>query len=124
MSVKAEELVKRTLNVASMGVLYSIVENGGLATQMSSTEKYDLILMDFRMPVMVGYTATRQIRHANQGINKQTPIIALSAEVGEGFQKRCLQAGMNDVLSKPVAYNELFAMLQKWTQQSATHQQA
>ena len=107
-----------------MGVSYSIADNGALATEMSSNEKYDLILMDCQMPVMDGYTATRQIRQPKRGINTQTPIVALSAEVGEDFQKRCLQAGMNDVLSKPVGYNELFSMLRKWTQQIATHQQA
>lgn len=99
-----------------MGVHYSIADNGAIATQMSVAQQYDLILMDCQMPVMDGYTATQQIRQSVHSNNRQTPIIALSAEVGEEFQKRCRQAGMNGVLSKPVVFNDLFNMLQRCTQ--------
>jgi signal transduction histidine kinase len=107
-----------------MGVQYAIAENGAIAAQMAVASHFDLILMDCQMPVMDGYTATQQIRQFTQGSNNATPIIALSAEAGEGFAGRCRAAGMNDVLNKPVEYNDLYNMLLKWKPQPINRQQA
>ncbi len=75
----------------------------------------DLILMDLQMPVMDGYAATRAIRQWEQTLSGvHTPIIALTADAFEEDRQRCLAAGMNDFLTKPIALPALVAALEKW----------
>jgi signal transduction histidine kinase/DNA-binding response OmpR family regulator len=73
---------------------------------------FDIILMDVQMPVMDGYTATRDIRQFND--LKNLPIIAMTANVMSGDRKKCLDAGMNDHIAKPINPQALYKVLIKW----------
>jgi CheY-like chemotaxis protein len=72
--------------------------------------------MDCHMPVMSGYEATRAIRAHEQGTGQHIPIVALTAAAMEGDRAMCLDAGMDDYLSKPIRQKELKAVLDRWTQ--------
>ncbi|NQZ60263.1 MAG: response regulator, partial [Lentisphaeraceae bacterium] len=76
----------------------------------------DLILLDMKMPVMDGYTTTKMIRQLelDQGEGKNTPVVALSANVAEDAAKVCYAAGMDDYLSKPIIFADLIRVLEKW----------
>jgi CheY-like chemotaxis protein/nitrogen-specific signal transduction histidine kinase len=86
--------------------------NGAEAVQMVATTSYDLILMDMQMPVMDGIEATRAIR--NLSSYSETPIIAMTANAFSEDRERCLNAGMNDFLTKPVVPDILFSKILKW----------
>lgn len=86
------------------------VENGQEALRKTLTESFDLILMDIHMPIMGGNEAIRNIRQ----VNKEIPIIALTASTLEADIKESLDNGANDYLLKPVASKTLFSILQKY----------
>jgi CheY-like chemotaxis protein len=75
--------------------------------------RYDLVLMDCQMPVMDGYEATLEIRRAEPPI-RNLPVIALTASAMEGDRDRCLAAGMDDFISKPVTAGAVAAILERW----------
>ena len=89
-----------------------MVENGSEAVAALQENGFDVILMDIHMPEMDGLEATRRIRRDLPN-DHQPYIIALTADVMEGFQQRCLDAGMDAYISKPVRIDELAASLQK-----------
>lgn len=89
--------------------------DGAEAVEAASLFPYDVILMDIHMPVLDGLSASAQIR-SSDGPNKNTPIIALTADVMEDTRERCTQAGVNDLLHKPYAYEDLTAALSAWTE--------
>ncbi|MBN2889926.1 MAG: response regulator [Deltaproteobacteria bacterium] len=115
-----------------MGLTADVVANGAEAVNALRTIPYDLVLMDVQMPMMDGIRATKVIRDRRSGTFKhQIPIIAMTAHAMQGDRERCLAAGMNDYVSKPVSLQELAAVLKKWlpeeaadstTQSSGTHQ--
>ncbi|MFT5451725.1 MAG: signal transduction histidine kinase/CheY-like chemotaxis protein [Enterobacterales bacterium] len=91
-------------------------DNGLLALEhlKETSNKYAAILMDCQMPVMDGYTATQHIRNGDVGSsNKDIPIIALTANAMKGDKEKCLEAGMNDYLTKPINSEKLFSILQQ-----------
>jgi CheY-like chemotaxis protein/anti-sigma regulatory factor (Ser/Thr protein kinase) len=92
------------------GFSCDIAPNGLVALEAVSEHKYDLIFMDCQMPEMDGYEASREIRRMEAG-NARVPIIAMTANAIEGDKKRCLEAGMDDYLSKPISTVRLRAML-------------
>jgi len=89
-----------------------LAENGEVAVRMAGQHKYDLVLMDMQMPVMDGVTATRAIR-ANPQLHS-LPIIAMTANVMATDREKCIEAGMNDHVTKPIDPQELFAALLRW----------
>ena len=95
-----------------MGYQPAIAENGHMVLDMVGQETYDLILMDVQMPEMDGLEATRMIRLC---LDKQPIVIAMTANVMHGDRLACMQAGMDDYISKPVDLNELVNMLEKWS---------
>ena len=109
-----------------IGCRVSVAENGQEALQKAENLKdIDIILMDCHMPVMDGFEATYAAREAQrEGRMRDMPIIALTALAMQGDKDRCLKAGMDDYLSKPVRKDDLVAMLVKWIQKSCQKSQA
>ena len=87
-------------------------ENGEVAILMLRREPYDLVLMDMQMPVLDGLAATRVIRQDTR--LKDIPIVAMTANAMAGDRENCLEAGMNDHLTKPIDPDELFRALLRW----------
>ena len=94
------------------GLAVDLAANGQQAVDLFAAQPYDLILMDMQMPVMDGITATRVIRQNPQG--QSVPILAMTANAFGEDRQRCLDAGMNDHVAKPVDPANLYAMLVKW----------
>ena len=95
-----------------IGLHADLAVNGQKAVEMVAEQTYDLILMDMQMPVMDGLTATRTIRQSEHG--RTLPILAMTANAFGEDRQRCLDAGMNDHVAKPVDPSNLFTMLIKW----------
>jgi two-component system sensor histidine kinase/response regulator len=94
-------------------VTVDLAENGESAVRMVQNNEYDLVLMDMQMPVMDGIEATRAIR-ADPRFDS-LPIIAMTANAMAADRERCLEAGMNDHIAKPIDPEELFGVLLRWT---------
>lgn len=97
-----------------LGYTVDSVENGIEAVNAFRSTNYDLILMDCQMPEMDGYLASEMIRKLHSRNSKTVPIIALTAHALKGEKEKCLAAGMNDYLSKPININHFKNMLDKW----------
>jgi PAS domain S-box-containing protein len=98
----------------AMGYTVEIAGDGAIALGMLSRESFDAILMDVQMPHLDGYAATRALR-AMEGEGRRTPVVAMTAAAIEGERERCLEAGMDDFLTKPVDAGALAAVLAQWT---------
>jgi signal transduction histidine kinase/DNA-binding response OmpR family regulator len=96
-----------------MGLRANAVANGLEAVKAVEDMPYDLVLMDCQMPEMDGYKATREIRNSKSE-NRDLPIIALTANAMKGDREKCINAGMNDYLAKPLSPKVLADMLKKW----------
>ncbi|MBP7637762.1 MAG: response regulator [Kiritimatiellae bacterium] len=98
-----------------LGLRADAVANGAEAVKALASLPYDLVLMDVQMPVMDGLEATRQIRSPQSVVlNPSIPVIAMTARAMQGDQEKCLAAGMNDYVSKPVNPQSLARVLAKW----------
>lgn len=99
------------------------VSNGQEAVQSLECEKFDLVLMDVQMPEMDGLEATAAIRRTERRTGSHVPIIAMTAHAMKGDRERCLEAGMDDYVSKPVDAQQLFAVIERTMQvcHAATH---
>ncbi|NOZ08584.1 MAG: response regulator [FCB group bacterium] len=101
--------------LGNMGFKTKIAENGVEAIRMLGNEEFDLVLMDVQMPELDGLSATRQIRSGTSTVlNPEIPIIAMTANAMKGDREKCLQAGMNDYIAKPIDPEKLKHTLQKW----------
>jgi two-component system, sensor histidine kinase and response regulator len=89
-----------------------LADNGEIAVRMVQEKDYDLVLMDVQMPIMDGIEATRIIRSDPRF--KTLPIVAMTANAMAVDRKRCLEAGMNDHIAKPIDPDELFKVLLRW----------
>ena len=90
------------------------VANGQEAIVSLAAIPYDLVLMDCQMPEMDGFEATRAIRASASVRNPRVPIIAMTANAQQGDREKCMDAGMDDYISKPVSPGDLAGMLDKW----------
>lgn len=106
-----QQIASRMLE--KLGCKAAVAADGMQAIEMHTWKRFDLILMDCDMPVLDGLEATQRIRAA-EGPARRTPIIALTACTGQGEQERCLAAGMDDFLSKPIRPQLLGDVLARW----------
>jgi two-component system, sensor histidine kinase and response regulator len=97
----------------SMGHAVEIAENGLRALAKAVSSEYDLILMDVQMPAMDGFEATRKIREREGVLGKHTPIVAMTAHALAGDRERCLEAGMDSYISKPLSKRALASVIEK-----------
>ena len=98
-----------------LGLFSKVTNNGQEAVDLLAQEPFDLVLMDGQMPVMDGYEATALIRSGSvPGVNPNIPVVALTAHAMVGEDKKCLNAGMNDYLTKPLDRDKLIEVLGKY----------
>ncbi len=100
--------------LSGLGLSYRIASNGRTAVEMHRALKPKLILMDISMPELNGYEATQAIRTAEAGTGARTPIIGVTAHALKGDSKKCIEAGMDDYLPKPVSPDRLSAKIGAW----------
>src|SRR6266852_4034731 len=107
-----KKLITRLLEKA--GYVADAVDNGREAVEAVTRADYDAVLMDCQMPVMDGFEATSVIRAAESGRSRRVPIIALTASAMASDRERCLAAGMDDYLTKPIKPTDLAEILARW----------
>ncbi len=116
--VAEDNKVNQKVIIAMLGKFQctpTLAENGQIALDLLTEQNYDLILMDCQMPVMDGYEAVRTLRGQELTDNtRRIPVVALTAHAAAGEREKCLSAGMDDFLSKPIARPELAKMLARW----------
>jgi CheY-like chemotaxis protein len=99
--------------IERLGYRADVAATGSEAVAMLGQADYDAVLMDCQMPEMDGYEATRQVRRNERG-GRRVPIIAMTAAALSGDRERCLAAGMDDYISKPVKLHVVAAVLARW----------
>ncbi len=116
-----------TAMLEDIGCEVTVVANGRLATEVIEPDVYDIVLMDCQMPELDGFGATKQIRAMERRWfeeapdRKRIPIVAVTAHAMDGDRERCLEAGMDDHLTKPFSRASLVAMIESWVE-SANHE--
>jgi CheY-like chemotaxis protein/HPt (histidine-containing phosphotransfer) domain-containing protein len=96
------------------GYSVDVADNGQQALEKVQKERYSAVLMDVQMPELDGYAAATQIRQWEAG-QRHVPIIAMTASAMKGDRERCLEAGMDDYISKPLQPETLFRTIDRWT---------
>ena len=99
------------------GLVVDLAEDGQKALALAQRNRYALILMDMQMPVMNGVEATQAIR--TDSLNITTPILAMTANAFDEDRLACLDAGMNDHISKPVDPHKLYETMLEWLEKCA-----
>ncbi len=108
-----------------LGYHADTVGNGREAVDVALKSNYDLVLMDCQMPELDGYSATEMIRKGELGSNKHTIVIAMTAHALKGDREKCLAAGMDDYLTKPIDMKALNDCLEKWlSKKEAEHEKS
>ncbi len=102
--------------LSAEGISVDVANNGREAVEKAGLKPYDAVLMDMQMPEMDGYEAARRIRE--DSTLADLPIIAMTAHAMEGDREKCLDAGMDDYVTKPIDPKQLFAVLGKWVEVS------
>ena len=101
--------------LGKLGFRADAVANGREVVEALGTLPYDLVFMDVQMPVLDGFEATRLIRSGeSQALNPNVPVIAMTALADQDDRARCLDAGMNDCLSKPISAQAVAAVIERW----------
>lgn len=114
-TVEIQMILRKILSQAGLEV--TVVDDGAKAVERFSQEPFDLVLMDMQMPNMDGLTATRKIRAMPSG--KRPPILAITGNAFDADRTRCIAAGMNDVLVKPIRLERLCESVAYWLSASA-----
>jgi two-component system sensor histidine kinase/response regulator len=99
--------------IARLGYRIDVAGTGAEAVAMLGKGRYDAVLMDCQMPELDGYEASKHIRHNERG-GRRVPIIAMTADTVAGERERCLAAGMDDYISKPLKLHVIAAILERW----------
>jgi two-component system sensor kinase len=102
----------------------TVANNGQEAVNLLAREVFDLVLMDVQMPEMDGLTATAAIRQLEQTTGKRVPIVGMTANVMKGDRERCLEAGMDGYLAKPIRANDLYATVEAIAPDAAPPEEA
>jgi CheY-like chemotaxis protein/HPt (histidine-containing phosphotransfer) domain-containing protein len=106
-----------------LGWRADVAENGLEAVRALRNIPYDLVLMDCQMPEMDGFTATRLIRAQSSGVrNPRVPVVAMTANAMQGDRERCLAAGMDDYIAKPIQAEELAKKIEHWLHEAGRGQ--
>ncbi|MBI5963575.1 MAG: PAS domain S-box protein [Chloroflexi bacterium] len=116
-----DNLINQKLAVVLLqkaGYSVDAVETGIQALERVKADHYNVILMDVQMPDMDGFEATHQIRLWEQGNGQHIPIIAMTAHAMAGDRERCIDAGMDDYVTKPLEPRVLFSAIDRWTQKT------
>ena len=108
--------------IEKLGHTVDIAENGQEAVDRIRLKNYDLIFMDCQMPVMDGYDATRNIRNYEKNQERNTPIIAMTANVLPAEKSKCLKVGMNDFITKPIDFDQVRSVINSYLQEKITSQ--
>jgi len=108
-----ESLKMLSLMFEELGAELRTAESGEESLRLLQDEAFDLILMDMQMPGLDGLQTTRKIREL-PNFKRKTPVVAFTANAMEGDRERCLSAGMNDYLTKPIHLPELLKVLKRW----------
>lgn len=111
-----QKVALRMLN--KIGLMADVAGNGLEALKALENRSYDVLLMDMQMPEMDGVTATQRIREIREPYFSQPIIIAMTANAMKGDKERCLEAGMDDYMSKPIKLTHLAEILTKWFEQT------
>ena len=114
---ETNQRVMKTM-LEKLGYNISFATNGQEAVALTDDMDFDLVLMDCQMPVMDGYEATRRIRKKEHG-DTHLGIIAMTGNAMEGDREKCLNAGMDDYLAKPIRFRGLGEMISKWLSQAS-----
>ena len=101
------------------GHAVTVVDTGRAALAAVSRERFDIVLMDVQMPEMDGLAATAAIRERDKESKSHVPIVAMTAHAMDGDRQRCLDAGMDGYLTKPVRSADLYATLEAFSRPSA-----
>jgi len=100
--------------IRKCGLTVDTASDGQEAVERVMARRYDLVLMDCQMPVLDGYQATQTIRQREIAMSHHTPIVAMTANTHDGDREKCLAAGMDDYLCKPVSFGDLEALLARF----------
>jgi len=114
--VAEDSPVNQTVAVRTLercGCQTDVAHSGREALAMLASRRYDAVLMDCQMPELDGYEATAELRR-REGAGQHTPVIAMTGDTMDGDRERCLKAGMDDYLSKPIERAALIAVLDRW----------
>ena len=105
--------------LGKLGYAMELADNGREALELFQPGVHGLLLTDFHMPVMDGFELTAEIRRRENSTNRRVPIVALTADALPGTEQRCLDAGMDGYLTKPIESKLLAAVLEKWLPQAS-----
>ena len=103
--------------LASWKISVDVAGNGLEVLELAGSKKYDLVLMDIQMPLMNGYEAMDKLRKTG-GLNKDTPVICVSADVFPEARQKAIERGMHDFLTKPIDEDDLFRIIQKYVKKT------
>jgi CheY-like chemotaxis protein len=114
--VEDDEIIRMVIGKFSIRKGWNVVlaEDGNAALDAYQKQDFDVIIMDCQMPVLDGYKTTGAIRQLEGQSGTYTPIIAMTANAGEGFRQTCLNAGMDDYLTKPIEISAFYVIVKRW----------